>query len=114
MWMSAAPIRMKVLFSKRDDSIRVVEDHSVDPLAPIEIKIKPPKTRLESELASWTFNLLKQAEFKRQWTAKHKIAHILEREMLDNLTQNENQPAGDLSHADKEKSNSEKSMRENI
>lgn len=79
MRMCAGPIRWKTLANKKGE-IRVVEDHSVDPLHPVELEISPPVTDYDRRFYQAVFTCLAALEWSRQWQEKRHLAVPLERQ----------------------------------
>jgi hypothetical protein len=73
MWMSAAQPRTKVYYTKKRE-LKVTEDHSIDPLAPIELEFeRQPVLYQEQQRFGEMFGILKYLEFWRSWNQSYRV-----------------------------------------
>jgi hypothetical protein len=76
MWLSGAPKRYTMRI--KGDDIQFVENHKIDPLAPIEVDVPDPVGEKKNRLYSVVWAVLRYLEFTRNWRNEHKL--ILETE----------------------------------
>ena len=85
MRMCAAPVRYKTIMKRNPETqeyeIGVAEDHSVDPLAPIELDVPMPQTERRAQLYSTVFAELSRLEFMRRWNGERNLSEHLERRL---------------------------------
>jgi hypothetical protein len=77
MWLTAGMARYRM--HQKNDEIWFTENHTSNPLAPIEIDVPEATTEKHAELYALVYSTLAYLEFMRAWRDTHKLSETLEK-----------------------------------